>query len=96
MIEVIYYRKYHRITVTGHAHSGEPGHDLVCAAASALVYTIAGNVGSLSTQGSVRNPIVRLAEGDAEVSCAPINRMKSVVTLILDAICTGFELLQIY
>lgn len=96
MIEVIYYRKYHRVTVTGHAHSGESGHDLVCASASALVYTLAGNIGTLYTQESVRSPIIKLQEGDAELSCVPITRMKSVATLIFDTVCTGFELLQTY
>ena len=96
MIEVIYNRKYHRVTVTGHAHSGESGHDLVCAAASALVYTLAGNIGTLYTQDSVKSPVIRLQEGDAELSCVPVSRMKHVVMLIFDAICTGFELLQTY
>ena len=33
MIHAVYYKKYHRVTVKGHAHSAEKGRDLVCAAA---------------------------------------------------------------
>ena len=44
MILVTYYRSYNRLTVEGHAHSGEPGKDLVCASASILAYTLAANV----------------------------------------------------
>ena len=36
MIHATYYRKYNRLTVTGHAGSAEHGHDLVCASASML------------------------------------------------------------
>ena len=96
MIEVIYYRKHSRVTVTGHANSGESGHDLVCAAASALAYTLAGNIGSLYTQESIKTPVIRLQEGDTELSCVPVSRMKHVVMLIFDSICTGFELMQTY
>jgi len=41
MIKAVYDRKENKITVEGHAYSGEPGHDLICAAASVLIYTIA-------------------------------------------------------
>ena len=34
MIDVTYDRKRLIVKVKGHAHSGEAGHDLVCAAAS--------------------------------------------------------------
>ena len=94
MITATYHRKYNRVTVTGHAHSGESGHDLVCASVSALVLTLAANVASLVTQESASKHIVLVKEGDAEISCVPHHRMKSVVTLIFDTVCTGFELLQ--
>ena len=44
MIQVTYYKSYNRVTVEGHALSGAPGHDLVCAGASTLAYTLAANV----------------------------------------------------
>ena len=40
MILITYYRDIPGIGVFGHAESGESGHDLVCAAASMLVYTL--------------------------------------------------------
>lgn len=96
MITVTYHRKHHKLTVTGHACSGVSGHDLVCASVSALVYTAAANVAELVTQGSAKNQVLKLSEGDAQISCVPVHRMRSVVTLILDSICTGFELLETY
>ena len=94
MIDITYHRQHHRLTVVGHACSGESGHDLVCASVSALVLTMAANVASLVTQGSARVQTIRVQEGDAEISCVPVARMRAVVTLIYDTVCSGFELLQ--
>ena len=93
MVEITYHRKYNRLTAQGHAYSGEEGHDLVCAAVSALMLTMAGNVGSLAKLGNAREPIIRLAKGDAEVSCKPIRKMGNIVTLMFDTVCTGIQML---
>ena len=93
MIKVIYYREHYRVTVDGHASSGEAGHDLVCAGASTLVYTLAANVGNLESAGRVRSPVVNLAPGRAEVSCRPKGKYEAVVRCILNAVCVGFELM---
>lgn len=93
MIQAIYYRKYNRLTVTGHANSAEPGHDLVCASASMLAYTLAANVANMADNGQVRKPIIENNEGNAEISCNPRHNLKNTVTLVFDSICVGFELL---
>ena len=93
MIQAVYYRSYNRLTVTGHAHSAEPGHDLVCASASMLAYTLAANVANMADNGQVRQPIIKNNEGDTEISCNPRHNLKNTVTLVFDSICVGFELL---
>lgn len=93
MIQAIYYRSYNRLTVTGHANSAEPGHDLVCASASMLAYTLAANVASMADNGQVRQPVIKNNEGDTEISCNPRHNLKNTVTLVFDSICLGFELL---
>lgn len=93
MIEVTYYRQYNRVTVKGHAGSGPEGHDLVCAAVSALALTLAGNVSYMEAQEAVRNVVINLKEGDAEIQCTPYRRYKDSVEQIFRAICVGFELL---
>ena len=85
MIEVTYYRQYNRVTVKGHAGSGPEGHDLVCAAASALALTLAGNVSYMEAQEAVRNVIVNLNEGDTEIQCTPYRRYKDSVEQIYRA-----------
>ena len=54
MITVIYHRDLNRVTVEGHAQSGEVGHDLVCASASILVYTLAAFVENMKSCGQVK------------------------------------------
>lgn len=93
MIQATYYRKYNRLTVTGHAGSAEKGHDLVCASASMLAYTLAANVANMAGGGQVREPITRMDEGDTEISCKPRHNLKASVTLVFDSVCVGFELL---
>ena len=93
MIKVIYHRDRNRVSVTGHAQSGEPGHDLVCASASTLVYTLAAFVQNMKNARQVYNPTADLKEGDAIISCEPPNKYKISVTLVFDSICGGFELL---
>lgn len=93
MIHVVYHREYNRVTIKGHAHSGEYGHDLVCAAASVLVHTIGAAVSNLSADKKVHRQVIHLSNGDAEISCTPYNRYKASVKLMFDAVCGGFELL---
>jgi uncharacterized protein YsxB (DUF464 family) len=93
MIHVTYYREYNRVTIEGHAGSGPEGHDLVCAAVSALALTLAGNVSYMEAQEAVRNVIIDLKEGNAEIQCTANRRYKESVAQIYRAICVGFELL---
>lgn len=93
MIKAVYYRKYNRLTVSGHAGSGELGHDLVCASASVLAYTLAANVANMADHGQVRQPLIRMEEGDTEISCSPRHNLKASVTLVFDSVCVGYELL---
>ena len=93
MIRVTYYRQYNRVTVEGHAGSGPKGHDLVCASASALALTLAGNVSYMEAQEAVRNVIIKLDDGNAEIQCTAYRRYKDSVEQIYRAICVGFELL---
>ncbi len=94
MIKVVYHRKYHRVTMSGHAHSGEAGHDLVCAAASILAYTLAANMHNLVKHDQAMELVTNLNPGDTELSCVPKSKYRHVVTAILDSICVGFELLE--
>lgn len=96
MIEIDYYRKYNRVTVKGHAESGEvdgAGHDMVCTAASILAYTLGDRVQYLAGCGQVREPITRMDAGDTEIQCRASTHARAVTTLVFDTVTAGFELL---
>lgn len=93
MIQVVYHRNFHRLSITGHAGAAEPGYDLVCASASMLAYTLAANVANMADNGQVREPVMKMNEGDTEIRCNPRHNLKASVTLVFDSVCVGFELL---
>lgn len=93
MIKVVYDRSDCKVTVEGHAHSGDPGHDLVCASASILAYTLASFVKNTHKAKQVKKPILKLEPGEAVVSCRPKRDSRLAVTLVFDALCGGYELL---
>ena len=93
MIKAVYNRKENKITVEGHAYSGEPGHDLICAAASVLIYTIAVSVENMKASEHVSGAVIDLNSGDCVVGCEPYEKFKAAITLIFDSICAGYELL---
>ena len=93
MITVKYHSKHCRVTVEGHAQSCEAGHDIVCAAASILTYTLAANVQSMEAAGRVREVKLKLEPGDAEISCKPVHKYKAVAELVFSSVCAGFEIL---
>lgn len=93
MITVVYHRDRNRVEVEGHAHSGEAGHDLICASASILAHTLAALAKNMENAGQVKYPTVELDEGHALIACNVPSRYKTTVTFAFDAICAGFDLL---
>lgn len=94
MITVVYHRKFHLLTMKGHARSAEHGHDLVCASASILAYTLANAVANMAmNKEQIRAHKIELNEGKAEISCTAAYKYDAPITLVYDSICAGFELL---
>ena len=93
MIKVVYHRDYHRLTIEGHAQSAEKGHDLVCASATILAYTLAQFVKNMNDAGQIRYPTLELKDGFTLIDCNPPSRIKNSVKLAFDTVCAGFELL---
>ena len=93
MIKVIYHRDLNRVSVEGHARSGEIGHDLVCASATILVYTLAAFVKNMKEAGQTKYPTIEIKNGQALIVCNAPRRYQNSVTLAFDTICAGFELL---
>lgn len=93
MVDIVYYRRFNRVTVRGHAGTAPAGMDLVCAAVSTLTYTLAVNIKQLHRWKKVTKPKIRLENGDAEISCVPVGVCRSMVQDVFEAVCIGFALL---
>ena len=94
MISILYDRRKYSVTVKGHAKSDEYGRDLVCAAVSALVITLATNVEHLDKYGLSNNTVIKLDAGDANIRCAVVEKYKLSVAQIFNTVCVGFEVLS--
>ena len=73
-----------RIAVTGHAGSGEPGHDIVCAAVSALVQTLRDTL-ELRCDSSVSSAV---APGNAVFTWT---RLSTEADLLTDSLIIGLR-----
>lgn len=93
MIFVCYDRRGHRVTVEGHAGYAERGADILCAAASILLHTLAGAVRRLSERGLAEDISVTLRNGAGEVVCTPVAEFDCAVTAVMDSIVLGFRML---
>ncbi len=83
------------LTMEGHAGSAEYGHDLVCASASMLAYTLALHVDSLDKTDALKDsPIVSLLPGDARVITRPFPEAYGKVRDAYRLIADGYELLS--
>lgn len=94
MVEITYHKQYNRVTITGHAQSGEYGQDLVCSAVSILAYTLAQSVQDLYGAGKIEEPTTRMDEGDTEIQCRPLTAYRAVVKLVYQTVINGWELLS--
>lgn len=94
MIHVTYHRQFNRVTVKGHAGSGPDGHDLLCAACSALALTLAVNVSNMAAQDAVHDVSIDLSEGNAEIQCTAYRRYRDSVAQVYRTVCAGFEVLS--
>ena len=62
------------LKLSGHAGAAKAGQDVICASASILAYTVAQEAKNMEKRHQlVEPPIIRLEEGDAEITVNPVN-----------------------
>lgn len=93
MIRAVYEVDRCRVQVQGHAGFAPMGQDTVCAAASALLYTLAEAVKELERMGMLEGYRVELQSGAGEVCWTPSVLWRSYVMTAMNSICLGFRLL---
>ena len=96
MVTVEYARseKAFCLQVYGHARSAPKGEDLVCCAASTLIYTAAQSALDLYSEGALRQfPETVLDSGNAQVTAVAADGERVRVAQMFRTIATGFDLL---
>ena len=93
MIRAEYVPTEHTLVVRGHAGSGDPGRDLVCAGVSALVLALREELLQLEEAGAVSIRRLQLEPGFADIRCVPGTNGEGT-ELVYDTVVKGLELLQ--
>ena len=83
------------LALSGHANSAEEGHDIVCASASILAYTVAQIAKNMEVAGLLASPpTISMEKGDAEITVRPINNIAYTQALSYFHVArVGYELL---
>ena len=82
-------------TVKGHAGQADIGHDIVCASASILAYTVAQVVKTMREEGKLKkNPNIRLDSGDAIITCKPTKQYFAEALHTFSVAQVGYDLLH--
>ena len=82
------------LSMTGHAGAAPKGQDIVCAAATMLMYTAAQAAMDMGSRGELqRPPSVKLDDGNACAAFRPKEEAMEKGRLVLDVIRRGLEVL---
>lgn len=91
MIKATYYPEYLQLTVEGHAGAGPEGHDLICAAVSAIWHTLAVNAMAWKERGYLMDMRMQEIPGYCQLSYVPKASYKNILPTIAGAIVLGLE-----
>ena len=78
MLKLTFEQKENKLTLKlkGHAGQADIGHDIVCASASILAYTVAQFVKEAEVSGYLKaSAEIKLESGDSFISCEPVDDM---------------------
>lgn len=94
MVVIDYYPRDYRLRARGHAGSGDPGRDLVCAGVSALVLTLRENLLALEGQGKLSLKVLAAELGAAQFWCRPEAGEEQAVAGVFETVVRGMKLLE--
>lgn len=97
MITITYTREQNKIRVKGHACFKQEGSDTVCAAVSALFFTLCETFRQFEEEGIICNGSLKMdyKKGNGTVSCVPSDGGEMAVDMAFFTILSGFRLLSL-
>lgn len=93
MINVEFKPLKHEISIKGHANFAEEGKDIICASASALLYTVKASLEKASEMVQEGTLKITVKKGNAKVKCVPKEAYEGNVDVIFWTVLNGFEAL---
>ena len=93
MITVTFDMSKYEVKFKGHAGQGDPGHDLVCASASMLFYTLWENLSQMEEMLCKDSFKSVSKAGNASIKCKPLKKFEPNITLVYLVIYNGLQLL---
>lgn len=96
MLKVKVTPKTYTFEMNGHSGYSERGTDIVCSAASMLLYTLVESAGRLPEEAYTKAPEFKINDLDdvnASFTCTPSDVYASTVSVICQTILAGYELL---
>lgn len=91
MINITFRPEKLELEVTGHAGWAKKGEDIVCAAVSALFYTLAEVLGEWRELLKVE-PCVKTEDGNGFISCLPKEEYEVNIAIVYKTILTGIQM----
>ena len=88
MINIVYEPDNYKLTIKGHA-GGKKGQDIVCAAVSALFYTLASSL--KSAKHMLHDINVKDDSGNAMIQCIPKDEYEVNVALVYWTVLNGIQ-----
>lgn len=82
------------VYMEGHAGSSEHGKDIVCAAASILLFSLAEALNQMEKGRIVEDTALRLDKGKADLSWQAVRGREKECNSAVRAICGGFRILE--
>jgi len=97
MITITYRQEKYSLTIKGHANYDEKGKDIVCAGVSTLFYTLCNALLKAPKTWFKEEPdmadSLTSKTGVSHIKCTPAKGYETYITLMLETILTGAELI---
>ena len=82
------------IAVSGHAGYGPRGSDIVCAAVSMLVQTLAASLAQEEKKGGLKQYRCQMGDGSIEIQADVLPRNRQAIDGMINMTAIGFRLLE--
>lgn len=95
MVTITYTKATRQLRMKGHAEYSAPGTDIICAACSALFYTLCQSLLDEENMGHLcQAPKMEMSKGRASIRCIPKTEAEARVDVVFRTVINGFHMLS--